>query len=182
MPLLRFAHAAKGASFTRKMVSALSMQEVQLGDPDMTMGTLFNLDVARKLIESGELKKQSMNDVIAHARTESAQGFLHQVYSTQENSVALIQSWVLNAHHYESNFRYAVEEIASKSFTLSVVPAPHMESIEFKDEVLGDFLCRFKKAYLSEFPAYIGHRPVQLQEKECLFHQGNRCVYEIRAS
>jgi transcriptional regulator with XRE-family HTH domain len=181
-PLYQFALAAKGTAFARKVLSGLDLDEDLFSDLDMPIGVHCNLDIARKLISTGALAKTNFEQLMAQTQSEDAQGFLHRIYSTQESPISLIQSWIVNAHHYEANFKYDITAMNGKQIDLSIIPYSHMADVPYKDETLGDFLCEYKKQYFRQFPAVIGRKPLEVTEKECHFHGHARCIYTIKAA
>lgn len=181
-PLLQFAHEARGNSFARKLLTSIGLEEVLFLNLDLPISVNCNLDMARKLIETGTLTKEMFPRLVEQTRTEASQGFLHKIYSTQENPISLMQAWIINAHHYESNFKYAIEGLNSNAIDLTITPNAHMADVRYKDETLGSFLCDYKKAYFHSFPALIGQAPLTIEEKECHFHGHAKCVYSMKVA
>lgn len=180
LPALHFISSTQGSPFFEKMMQGFGMHQDFIGGPDQVIGVHFNLDVLRCMIDQRIINKNSLGQMIQYSRTEPVQGFLHNLYQTQESALSLIQSWFLNAHHYESNFMYAVQKCKKNSMEVSVKPAEHMREVGYKDETLGDFICEYKKQYLSSFPQYIGCNSVEVTEEECHFHGSSQCIYSIK--
>lgn len=182
LPILDFMTQAKGASFAKKALTELGLQATYFGNPDQPIGLQCTLDLFRLLIKSKTLSQKNLNALIQYTRTEKVQGFLHHVYETQTLPFNLVQTWIMNAHHYESNFRYELEDLSRNSLVISIRPFPHMRDVQYKDAVLEDMLCRYKKGYFSSLPKYIGGKQLAVEEKECHFHGADKCVYTINAA
>lgn len=182
LPLLQFATTVKGKSFVNKTLDKLGLDPVYIQGPDQPIGVDANLDLLRHLIKAGVVSTKNLHDLVNHTRSEKVQGFLDVIYRTQSGSLNLLKTLILNAHHYESNFKYEMREEKGDSLVLSIKPAEHMAEIQYKDEQLGDFLCHYKQEYLTQFPLYIGAKPAQLQESECHFHGSGQCIYTIKAA
>lgn len=182
LPALEYSRHIQGGTYTDGLLSSLKLNGSYLLNPDQSIGVRCNLDILRHMIHDGHLNSaENLKLLTAQARRASAQGFLHHVYETQTSSIRLIQAWIVNSHHYESNFRYEIESLDPTSLVLSVSPNPHMTSVPYRDATLGDFLCRYKKGYFENFPAYINSKPLQLDEVQCHFHGAPSCVYRLRA-
>ena len=180
LPLLQFMVQQKGQAFTNRVLGELELDSNYLRGPDQPIGVHCNLDLMREAVKRGVLSDQTLTALVSETRTHSVQGFLHQLYQTQNSPMNLIKTHLLNAHHYESNFIYTIEdELNPTSIVVSVKPADHMKFLPYKDAELGDVLCRYRREYLSQFPVYIGGKPINVSEKECHFHGAGRCVYTI---
>lgn len=182
LPLLKFLKVSKGESFTRNTLATFNLDEVFLRNPDMPLGVNCKLDLMRHLITTGILNKRALKSVTDQSRSEDVQGFLHHVYETQESPIALTQSWLLNSHHYEQNFSYMIENLGQSHLEFSISPQSHMRDVPYKDEVLGDMLCEYKKNYFKNFSIYISGKPLLLAEKQCHFHGAASCVYELKVA
>lgn len=179
LPLLKFAAVLKSEEYASEMLISLGLKQALLKDPDMPIGVNVALDLFTYLLKDGSLSKKTFKTLINQTRLEETQGFLHPIYQTQEGSLALVQTWTLNAHHYDSNFKYEIEEVDSKHITLTITPAIHMRQVQYKTDVLGDVLCEYKKRYFEQFPAYINEKPLKLEETSCHFHGNAKCVYKL---
>ena len=124
----------------------------------------------------------NFSKLIEQTRSEEFHGMMHRVYETQDSALRLVQTLLLNTHHYERNFEYNIEEANRKSLVVSIEPKEHMAGLAYHDEVLGDFLCRYKKSYFSKFPEYIGEKGLKISEKECHFHGARKCIYKLSAA
>jgi hypothetical protein len=54
-----------------------------------------------------------------------------------------------------------------------------MSDFKYDDDILGDFICTFKKHYFTQFMSYRGQNTASVTEKECAFHQGEKCIYHL---
>ncbi|MBI3556567.1 MAG: helix-turn-helix transcriptional regulator [Deltaproteobacteria bacterium] len=184
LPLLRFMTVQKGRTFLQRVLKEVDtdLDLHYLRGPDQPIGVNCNLDLIRHSIKGGVLNSDNLKLVVDESRNEDVQGFLHPVYLTQPSLGNLLKSFVLNSHHYDSNFIYTVCEDKSSELVLSVKPAEHMDKVKYKDVELGDYLCRYKREYLSQLSGYIGAKPLQIHEKDCHFHGASQCVYAIPAT
>jgi transcriptional regulator with XRE-family HTH domain len=180
LPFLHFIDAVKGPSYSEKVLSEFGMDGALFGAPDSPVGIYCGLDLFRNMVTNRILTEQNFSKLIDQTRTERVQGFLHPVYETQESALRLVKSWVLNAHHYDTNFNYEMECGSKDTLHLSVTPADHMAKVSYKDDQIGDMLCRYKREYISQFPKYIGQRPAEIEHKECHYHGASRCLYTVR--
>ena len=179
LPSLKFLDKYKGEEEVSQMMSELNLPKAFFLNPDLALGVHCHLDILRYLIQNGELNRDTLSSLVDEARCDRVQGFLHPVYETQVNALGLIQTWVLNSHHYGSHFDYGVEELHKNSMVLSVTPQDHMKSVNYRDETLQDTLCLYQKTYLSHLAKYANSKPIEIQEKECHFHGAKQCVYEL---
>lgn len=182
LPLLGFLKDAEGATLAGKYLESLDIDEQLLLSPDQPMGAQLNLDLIQHAVSNGLLTKKNFHRWIDQTRAEEFQGFLHFIYESQTSGIDLLQTRIMSASHYETNFNYTIEDRKSKSLVVSVEPAAHMRSLNYKDGVMGDILCAYKKEYFMQFPRYIGQEPLQLSEKECHFRGAHKCVYTLKAS
>lgn len=178
-PLLRFLKEELGETGTAKFLAKFELENLSRFAPEQVIGVNCLLDLAREALKQGILSERNFGGLIKHTRAAEVHSFLHPVYESQIDPLRLLQTALLNWHHYETNFRYELEECSHNGFVLSVAPAEHMIDVEYKDADLGDFLCRYKKAYFAEFPLYIKGRALEITEKECHFRGKHRCVYKI---
>jgi transcriptional regulator with XRE-family HTH domain len=183
LPLIFFSNEVRGPAFTRKLLAQMEMDSMLFADPDQSIGVNLKLDLARELLQQGVLNQANFIQLINHTRDMTAHGALHAIYETQNAPLQLIQARIANAHYYESNFAYRIEAIKSDSLELSIKPEEHMQSVDYKGGVLSDFLCRYKRGYLENFPKYIGGSPLEVVERECHFkHNSASCVYLMRVA
>ncbi len=182
-PLLQFLNEEEGHSYTQKALARFDLESLLFVNPDQSISTHCQLDLMRHAITDGALTEKNFAALIKQTRSEDFNGVMHPVYETQESSVKLIQTLLLNMHHYESNFEYQIEEVQRTGLVVSINPREHMREVEYRDEILGDCLCRYKKGLISEFPHYIGAKSFNLTEKECHYHgAAERCVYKIQVA
>ncbi len=180
LPVLEYIKNTHGVSNMNKILGKMNLNATFLINPDQKVGAYCHLDILKDLIQKGLLNTQNLDKVISYTRTMSVQGFLHNTYIAQTSSLNLLFAWILNLPHYETNFKYDVLECNKQdSCTIAVTPADHMKDVSYKDDILGDFLCQYRKKYFMELPRYIGKPPLQLVEKECHFHGHPQCVYEL---
>ena len=184
LPILQFVTTQKGRAYAQRVLRDIDL-ELDLNylrGPDQPMGVNCHLDLMRHSIKTGVLTDHTLKLVVDETRTEAVQGFLHPLYQTQSSPFNLLKTFVLNSHHYESNFVHTLLEDGKEELVLSVKPTEHMANVKYKDADLGDVLCRYKREYLSQLPVYIGAKPVRVLEKDCHFHGAAQCVYTIHAS
>ena len=175
LPSLRFLERVKGRDEVSQLLSSFEIPTGFFLNPDATMGAYLHLDVLRHLVQSGDLNQETLPMLVSEARSSQVQGFLHPIYETQINSFHLLQTLLLNSHHYHTNFAYHLSDIGPKSgrntMTVAVVPQAHMEDVSYQDDFLGDVLCQYKKAYLTHFAKYAGSsRPAKCIKKNCHFN------------
>ena len=182
VPSLLFLSLTVGHAPAKKVIEELGLLGAIGLPPEQPIGVEAGLDLLRWMITARVLTSDSFSTLVDQTRESEANDFLHPVYSTQSTPLNLIQSLVLNSHHYEENFRYQVEAIDRASLEISVLPADHMREVGYKDDILGDMLCRLHREKLAQWPRYIGARPAQLKELACHFRGAHRCVYSITAA
>lgn len=147
---------------------------------DGQLSPQFSLDLATRMIEGGVLKPNSVEVLARHSRNPAMHGRLQQEYSQLTRNRDLVVTLINGIERYEANFDYQWEEQSTQRLTLSVTPHEHMKDISYRNDTLGDFVCRYRKNYLTEFSTYSGDRPVAIEEKECHFHGSRKCVYQIQ--
>jgi len=182
LPTRLFLEKTQGDATVRKLFGSLELDGLLYLAPDATIGVQCHIDVLRQSIKKRYISLESIQAIVDHSRTKYVQGFLHQLYESQISPINLIQTFLLNEHHYEKNFDYQIDELSPGALTLSIKPSKHMEHIPYKDETLGDFLCQYRKTYLKDFPRYIGLPSLNLIETECHFHGNAKCIYKISAA
>lgn len=181
LPLLTYVRAARGGDYLFKVIDELEVDLVFLSSPDQPVSTILYLDILRSLIKEGLLANRAvLKKIVAEARSEGVQGFLHPIYATQENVLNLMKSLVLNAHHYESNFTYKMESESKDCLEVSATPAAFLNKLGFKDELIGDYICEYRKEFYTQFPKYIGAKLLDVKETQCSFRGADSCVYELR--
>ncbi|MEW6055690.1 MAG: hypothetical protein AB1540_03675 [Bdellovibrionota bacterium] len=179
LPFLEFVRASSGETYTNALISRLKLNPLYLRSLDQKLSTHVVLDFLRAIISEKRLRASDMGDILRLAREPKAHGFLDLIYREQRQSIDLVQSWVLNARYYDENFIYRIVEAAPRNLLISVQASEHMQKVDFHDPVLGDFLCKYRKLFLAEFPRYIGKSPLRLTERECLYHSGSKCMYQL---
>jgi len=147
-------------------------------DYDNQLNLNFVIDLAKKMIAQGWLAHDRMEALVMGTLEPASHGMLNAGY--RDASGLALQNLIANAHRYECNFRYAVEEASGKSLVLSVKPESHLTEFAYRNDAqLGDFLCTYKKAYFSNFNRINGGLPLALTERECHFHGAAACIYEL---
>lgn len=183
LPLLLFLNETQGDGFVAEYLAEFDLDSFLFSNPDQQIGVNCLLDLLRESISRNYINASNFQKLIRATQSESVHGFLHHVYESQDSAFSLIRAWVLNAHHYDDNFKYIVEEETKDSLLLSITPHVHMKDVEYKDDGLRDFLCRYKKDYLSSFPNYVKLAPLTLKEHECHFTSGaKRCLYRLKTA
>ncbi|MEW6058231.1 MAG: helix-turn-helix transcriptional regulator [Bdellovibrionota bacterium] len=183
LPLLFFLNQEKGHDFTQKLLSEYEMESFLFLNPDQPIGVNCYLDLLRHSLNRKLLSESNFNELINQTRLESVHGFLHAIYVEQTSPLSLVQSRILNSHLYEKNFKHEIQTLTQNRMEIFVAPEHHMKGVDYKDRILGDFLCRYKKSYLQQFPKYIGESPIELIEKDCHFTgTAPKCVYELRVA
>ena len=183
VPLLNFAHEQRGRDYVNEMVSGrLGLDSLLFQSPGEPIGIQCTLDVARVLLREKVLKHGKIAELTEYTRGESAHDFLHETYLQQESALALIKVLLLNAHHYNSGFQYRIEDKGKDALAVSIAPAECMKEAAYKDPLLQDFVCQYRKAYLASFPAYIGSRSLHVTEPACQFRGARECTYTIKAA
>jgi transcriptional regulator with XRE-family HTH domain len=183
LPLVFFLNGTKGPAYTKTLLSRFEVDSILLLNPDQKIGTHLNLDLARELISRSILTPQSFGRLIEATRVSYVHGFLSGVYDVQASPLDLVRCWVMNSSHYESNFSYKILDLSKKEMEISVEPQDHMHGTEYRDDILGDFLCKYHRNYFKYFPKYRDFGPLKLTEETCHFKdKSNKCVYKISAA
>jgi hypothetical protein len=163
---------------------SIKMDEDALLDLDTQISLRFGLDLSRNLIQSGLLKPSDFSKMTASVSRSETHGRLHQLYDGQKNPIMLIQVLLQNAHQYECNFKYQIEDVKADQVAFSIRPERHLSELKYRDDaVLGDFLCQFKKHYFESFTHYgnNGSNAV-LHERQCHYKGAETCVYEVKTA
>lgn len=180
LPGFRFMERHRGEGASLQLMTEMKLPKAYFFNPDLSLGVYCQLDLLKHLIQNGGLNESNVQELVEEARTEQVQGFLHPVFANQCHPLSVIQTWVINAHHYENHFRYEIQDLEKDRLVLFVTPESHMKDVAYRDPVLGDMLCQYKKAYLSQLSQYlVGSSPVHVTEKECHFHGADQCIYEF---
>lgn len=141
----------------------------------------FTLDLITTLIKKGVLSSQDISKLAQPVREPHLHGVLHEDYDQIQNSTRLIECYIRHQEKYDTNFDYRIEDQSHRSLVLSVKPNPVLKGFNYKDPVLGDFLCKYKQSYFKYFSTYGGHsQPAQLEEKQCHYHGHDQCIYEMK--
>ncbi len=183
MPLLFFLNEEKGHTFTRNLFSKFEFDSILFADPGQPISVHFELDLLKYLLTENILTAQNFGALISHTRHRAIHSAFHPTYEASTESLGLVQAWVLNSSHYETNFFYEIESLDRRQIELSIRPREHMPTLEYKDGVMKDFLCRYRRAFISEFPMYNGKSPVLITETQCHFRGDHtHCIYSIKAA
>jgi DNA-binding XRE family transcriptional regulator len=140
----------------------------------------FLLDLVSTLIQNGQLKPDTLSQVTQSVRQPKTHGRLEAMYSQARSPRDLIVSFIQHSDKYERNFTFDLEETNEKKLVVSVKPLEHMRQFNYKNDVLNDFICRYKKQYFRDFSSYKGGTPVEIEETECHFHGGSQCIYKMQ--
>lgn len=181
-PIFDFIRSSTETAQLQRMLSNLKIPEILFLLPDTAISPELQLDLLRTSLKTNLLNSKTFSKLIDQTRSENFHGVMHSIYGALLSPIPLLQSLIFNMHRYESNFQYKLEECHESRLVIAIKPESHMREISYKDEILGDTLCRYKKAYFSQFPRYIGAKPLVLQEKECHFHGSAKCIYTIKAA
>lgn len=139
----------------------------------------FQLDLARNLIQNNKLKKNNIGDLVSLAITPTIQGSLDCKYTDCQDLRSLLQIAVYNSRRYDQNFHYAITDSTSHHLDLSVAPTALLDDQNYRDDVLGDFLCRYKKQYLHQFISHYTKTSPNLTETQCHFKGHKKCIYRV---
>lgn len=146
-------------------------------DNQLNMG--FTLDMSRAMILKGVLKKKDVSQLAAICGTVEVHGNLHSYYTQLKNAQKLLKSFLQNIGKYEVNFLYDILEEDDAGFALAITPTDHVHGFSYKDDVLGTFICDYKKQLIYQFIKKITGISVDIQEPECHFKGEWRCLYRI---
>ena len=182
LPLFRYISADYGKDKLQKLLSSLSLEEMTNGAPDQAVGALAWIDLLSQSVTNGYLSDSRLESYMVHARSREVHGVLSEVYESHKDPLRLVESFILNATFYEHNFEYLLEEAGAKQAVVSMQPCGHMKSVPYKSPVLGDFLCRYRRAYWTTFPKIASLKPLRVVERECHFKGAKRCLYELRTA
>lgn len=182
LPVLYFLYENLSEEECERVLSTLGLDSAYLVNPDQTIGVYCFLDLVCLLLSERILTRQNLRKVIDQTRRKEVQGFLHPLYQTQESVFGSIQTLILNSHHYDANFKYTLESVTPTKLEVSIKPAEHMKRIDYRNVTLDDFLCAYRKQYISQFPTYINKKPVIITETECHFRGAPQCFYKIKTN
>lgn len=182
LPFIQYFQQHYGANRWEQYVSKEKIDPDFFLVYDGQISPQFTLDLVTRMIEGGVLKPQNLDELARAIRDPSMHGRLQQDYSHLHGSRELLLNIIQRADRYETNFSYQLQELSPQGLTLAIAPREHMSEIDYRNATLGDFVCRYKKRYLTEFSAYAGDRPVTIEEKECHFHGSEQCIYQIQTA
>ncbi|MGE4233471.1 MAG: helix-turn-helix domain-containing protein [Bacteriovoracia bacterium] len=180
LPLLHFLYSNCNELDVQRVFDSLDLDPGYLVNPDQEIGAYCFLDIVSYLLSHKLLTRQNIKKVIDQTKRKEVQGFLLPLYKTQTNSISLLKTFILNRHHYNSNFLFDVDSCSGNSITVTVEPARHMEKVDYKNEILEDFICFYRKAYISALPLFINEKPATITESECHFKGAKKCAYKIK--
>jgi transcriptional regulator with XRE-family HTH domain len=148
---------------------------------DNELNIQFCYDFFDEMIRSGGLRKNTLSQIVAPIGNPSTHGSLCTFYDRARGKVELIDQLVGNAERYDRNFQYKIENRYENGLDISIAGREHLD--EFKvPERMGDVLCQYKKQWLRTFSTYGGSTgPVEVNERECMYHGDDQCVYEVKA-
>lgn len=180
LPFLSFFESIYGSQGMKQFLASIRVDPDFIVDHDNQINLNFCMDIASRLIKDGHLKARSLGRLAKAANQRESHGSMHSHYDSVDGALNRLQVLLRNARFYECNFDYKIEDFSSTSIQLSVTPNEHLKRFNYKNDELGDLLCRYKQHYFQQFAfAKSPSKEGQLIEKECLFHGGTRCVYEI---
>lgn len=179
LPVLEFMKSQYGKEFVESVIQSLDLEPKLLVSPDQTMGANFEFDLLNQLIQQGKLSSDHVQPLARIALSDRVQGFLSRIFREQTTVRSLIQTFVLNSSHYESNFKFEVRELDPTTLEVCIAPEAHMSELQYLGSPLNIFLCDQRKAFFSSLPFYLGRESLSLVEHECHFRGGSKCVYHI---
>ncbi len=179
LPIVGLLNETIGEYKTQEILHHLELDNLLYLSPDHLISANCNLDLIRHSIEHKFLKPNNLSSLVRQSLKSEAHGVLDSIYHSQTTPIHALQARVLSSRLYEENFNYELTNIRENATTLVITPQKHMEEIPYNDEVLRNFLCRYKKKMFSLFPTYINLPPLTLNERECLFKGQNQCIYEL---
>lgn len=180
VPFLSFFEKTYGDENLKKYLRAQKI------DPDFFIGLdnqislKFCLDITEHLVKEGALRPNELDKLTSAVLRPETHGILHYQYLGKTSASDLLGLIIPNAPYYECNFKYSIENQNKQSFDFSISPEEHLESTNYRNHpVLGDFLCRYKKQYFSQFTSFGGQRNAPVEELECHYRGHDKCVYRV---
>ena len=184
LPFLNYLKNVLGEKKQRELIKSFKVDPDFFVDLDNQISLQFSLDIGRYLIKEKLLKASDIGKLTKPIGTPELHGALHANYAGKQDPILLLTALLLNSRLYECNFKYSIEDQNKNLFEFSVEPEKHMSSISYKDDELGDFLCRYKRSYFERF-AYYGQaeakKNFELEEVECHFHGAPKCVFRLKS-
>lgn len=187
-PFTEYFKTVAGADQLDDFLASINLEAEFFVQMDNQLNLNFCLDISRALIKKGFLKIGDLSKLSSQSSLPATHGCLNKSYENQSSPFNRVKNLIEHAHHYECNFEYGVldEKRGEKEdrLTISVTPANHLSAFQYKsDPDLGDFFCRYKKEYFSNFVKYGGQGArAAITEHECLYQGADRCVYEMTIS
>jgi transcriptional regulator with XRE-family HTH domain len=181
LPLMKLIKEEQGLEAFEEVLENFELRECFLRNPDMNVGSQFVFDFYAEALKRKWMSVGRSHHLAELSFSKEIQGFLSNIYFVAEDANALLRARVMNAKHYESNFEYVIEKQSSERTEISISPAKHMSQIEYKHSQVGDVICSGRKEHFKLLPLQIGKPELQVEEVECHFHGGSKCLYHIVA-
>jgi len=183
LPLISFLNTVSNEETARSILAQFEFDSVLFQHYDLSISVNFTLDLIRELLKRRLLTADSFNVLIRQTWLKDVHGSdLRETYDNQDSALKLIQARVMKAEHYESNFKYKIEEMNNKLIAISVTPSDYMKEICNTDHILGGFLCNYRKEYFKNFPLYNSFRPLKLEEHNCKETRNYECSYVLKTA
>jgi transcriptional regulator with XRE-family HTH domain len=180
LPFLSYLTVAVGEKKADELLDHLKVDADYLIDLDNQLNLEFTLDIVRYLIDQKLLKPKDVSKLVKPVSLASMHGSLASRYSASASRSELLQQLVINARHYECNFEHRIEDAPKGALDLSVTPERHLSDIGYRDETLGDFVCRYKRHYFERFLAFgEGGAVKPVEELECHYQGAPSCIYRF---
>ena len=153
-------------------------------DPDtrfvynLRLSVRFNCDIAAFLINAGDLKLDSIDELTAALMNPKTHGTLAAEYKFARNRLDLVKTLVKYISRYEQNFNYAIINEAGNSIDIQSTPAEFMRYFSYKEDELPNFINLYRLSFLQSFlkylpspePARVSLIPSKTKRKtECIF-------------
>jgi transcriptional regulator with XRE-family HTH domain len=161
----------------------LGIDEDVFVDFDFQVNLNLILDLMGTASERKLLNPAALADFRKSLIHSGSHGAVFQRWMKAQNSQERLLRLIQSSQHYECNFEYNLhpEGRDSRTQILEVVPADHMSEFALpKGSDLGEFLCRYRKMYFSTLSALSATSRPEVEERECLFKGGKRCVFEFK--
>jgi len=190
LPFYYFLIETFGQTKVNQYFKHIKMDQDYLVDFDHQINLELSLDITRYLIEKKHLRQNNLSKLLKPVSSPSTHGNLHKFYENISGSLNKINILIHKASYYETNFNYVIKDQGVNFIDLSIEPKEHLQEINYrKDEVLGNFLCEYKKNYFQQFIHYqntasksTAKQVLEITEKNCHYKGAEQCLYRINAA
>jgi transcriptional regulator with XRE-family HTH domain len=177
----QYLEAHLGFAKTNLFIESLGVDPDYFVDLDHKTNLQFTYDLLGYMIRAGYLSRERVERFAAPFVRASFHAHLDPASMVNSDPRTTLTVLSRNMSIYETNYQYRIEADSRSFVDYSISPSAHVSEFS-PPSGLGNFMCVYKKAILSKLPQIWSRNStsrVGIEERECFFHGGEKCVYRL---